>query len=669
MASTYTTFRHPILAACAWAVAPIGPAIAQEAPAEINAEAAEGEADEIIVQATRSKRRVQDETIRVEVLTREEIEEKLLMRPGNISMILNETGGVRMQVTSPALGAANVRVQGLNGRYTQILSDGLPLQSGQASSLSVLQIAPTDLRQVEVIKGSASALYGGSALGGVINLVSRRPGERAESEFLLNATTRDGQDLTAFGSTPLGEGLALSMTGGLHAQEADDLDSDGWADIPGYDRWTARPRLFWDGAGGASAFLTLGAVSEDREGGALPGRTTPDGLPFPQTQKTDRYDVGLSAEFPIEGLGLFQVRAAGLSQKHRHRFGAVTEDDRHETQFAETSLAGDAANTNWVIGLAYQEDRYRSDTFSAFDYTFRTPGAFAQVEHDLADDLTIAASARYDDHNRYGAQFSPRLSVLYRPEPWTIRASVGGGYYAPTPFVEEIEAAGLARLEPLSGLEAETAETGSLDVGYARGPVEANVTVFAANLRDTTRLETSFLDPVGDNDRVRLVNVKGETRLRGAELLLRYRWRDLTTTGSYVFIDSSEPDPSGAGRRDIPLTPRHTGGLVIMWERHGEGRIGLETYYTGRQALEDNPYRTHGSPYVHMGLLAERVLGPVRLFVNAENLLDVRQTDRDPLLLPQRAPDGKWTVDVWQPTEGFVLNAGVRLKFGAGEDH
>ena len=124
------------------------------------------------------------------------------MRPGNISMILAETGGVRVQVTSPGLGAANVRVQGMRGRYTQLLADGLPLYGGQASSLGLLQIPPSDLGQVEVIKGAASALYGGQALGGIINLISKRPGDAPEGELILNATTRDGQDVSAYGASP-----------------------------------------------------------------------------------------------------------------------------------------------------------------------------------------------------------------------------------------------------------------------------------------------------------------------------------------------------------------------------------------------------------------------------------------------------------------------------------
>lgn len=69
----------------------------------------------------------------------------------------------------------------------------------------------------------------------------------------------------------------------------------------------------------------------------------------------------------------------------------------------------------------------------------------------------LSCSARVDFHSDYGTRFSPRLSALYRPGPWTIRASLGKGFYAPTPFVDEIEAAGLSRLEPLGPLRADIA--------------------------------------------------------------------------------------------------------------------------------------------------------------------------------------------------------------------
>ncbi|HKK22294.1 MAG TPA: TonB-dependent receptor [Pseudohaliea sp.] len=647
-------FFTAALCACVFLVSP-PPADAGEDHAHGHGTA---EIEEITVQATRSRRRVSDEPIRVEVIGQEEIEEKLLMRPGNISMLLAETGGLRVQVTSPALGSANIRVHGMRGRYTQLLADGLPLYGGQAASLGLLQVPPSDLGRVEIIKGSSSALYGGQALGGVINLISKRPGEEAGGEVILNATTRDGQDVSAYGATPLGAGWGGSLLSTYNRQEIQDLDDDGWIDMPGYRRWSARPRLYWNGTDGTTAYLTAGAMTEEREGGTSGGALAPDGQPFPQNQDTDRFDAGLVYERPVGDWAFAQVRASAVSQSHDHRFGSLLETDRHRTLLTEASLSGETAGTTWVGGLAYQTDDYDSDTFPAFDYSYEAPAVFAQVDRDLGTDVVIAASARWDDHSEYGGQFSPRLSLLYRPGPWTIRASWGRGFYAPTPFVEETEAAGLSRLEPLSGLGAETAHTASLDFGYAAGGWETGLTLFGSEIDDAVRLET--VAP----DRVRLINVEGVTRTRGLEGLLRWRRGPYVLTASYLYVDAREPADSGAGRRAVPLTPRHSAGLVAMWEEHDRGRIGLEVYYTGTQPLEDNAYRTEGKPYFELGLLGEIVLGRYRLFLNLENLLDVRQTREDPLLRPARAPDGRWTVDAWAPLEGFVANAGVRIRFG-----
>lgn len=628
------------------------------APATYPQDAEDTEEEDIVVQATRSGRRAQDDPIRVEVIAREEIEEKILMTPGNISMLVAETPGVKVQVTSPSLGAANIRMQGMSGRYTQLLSDGLPLYGGQTSSLGVLQIAPTDLGQVEVIKGAASALYGPAALGGVINLVSRRPRDMPESEVLLNLTSRNGQDLTGYHAAPIGAGLAYSVAGGLHHQRSRDLDSDGWTDMAHYERWTVRPRVFWEGEGGAKAYATLGAMHEQRDGGTLAGRALPDGTSFPQAQDSRRLDAGLTADIPIEALGKLQIRLSGVSQKHDHLFGDSIENDRHSTVFAEAALAGGSGGTSWLGGVAFQMDRFRSARFAALDYSYSAPAIFVQAEREIGAALTLAGSARLDVHSDYGTFLSPRLSLLHKPGPWTIRASIGRGFYAPTPFVEEIEEAGLSRLRPLRGIRAETATTASLGAGYVRGPIEANVTAFASDIQHAVQLR------IAGPAEVELFNAAGTTRTRGAELTLRYRWRAVTLTGSYVHVDAKEADPAGVGRREVPRTPHHSAGFVAMWEKRGRGRIGFEAYYTGRQQLDDNPYRTRSKPYVEMGLLGEIVLGRVRLFANAENILNVRQTRYDPLLLPSRAIDGRWTVDAWAPTDGFVVNTGIRLSFG-----
>ena len=634
------------------------------------------EAEGLVVTSTRTGRRVQDEPLRIEVLDREEIEEKVLMAPGHIAMLLAETGGVRVQTTSPSLGSANVRIHGMRGRYTQLLADGLPLYGGQAGSIGLLQIPPADLGQVEVIKGAASALYGGSALGGVVNLISRRPGDDPTSELLLNGTHRGGQDLVGYHDAWLNETLGYSLLGGLHRQTPRDVDGGGWIDIPGHRRAVIRPRLFWSGPAGASGYLTAGFMTEAREGGTASGALLPDGTPFPETLDTRRTDVGYTLRLPVGEALATEVRGSIMEQRHDHGFGGREEGDRHRTAFVETTLAGarhSGTLSHWVLGLALQGDRYRSESYPDFDYDFTVPAVFAQADVEPGEGLTVSGSLRWDVHSEYGDQLSPRISALYRTGPWNVRSSAGGGFFAPTPFVEEIEAVGLRRLAPLGELEAERAWNASLDVGRFVGPLEVNAILFASRIRDAVQLvpvrgEGSEESAAGLRG-VQVANVAGLTRFAGSELLARYRQGDISVTGSWTQLRATEPVPGEAGRRTVPLTPRHTVGLVAMWEDHDRGLLGIESYITGRQELDDNPFRTASRRQVDLGILGEVRRGPLRVFVNLENLLDMRQGRWDPIVRPHPTRSGQWTVDAWAPLEGRVLSAGIRIVLGGDGHH
>ena len=116
-------------------------------------------------------------------------------------------------------------------------------------------------------------------------------------------------------------------------------------------------------------------------------------------------------------------------------------------------------------------------------------------------------------------------------------------------------------------------------------------------------------------------------------------------------------------RRAVPLTPAHAGSLNAIWEGDEWGRFGIEMYFVGRQDLDENPYRRVSRSHLLVGALAERRFGGLRLFINAENLLDVRQTKHDPLIVPAARPDGRWTVDAWAPLDGRVINGGLRVAF------
>ncbi|TGE83194.1 TonB-dependent receptor [Pseudoalteromonas sp. KS88] len=617
--------------------------------------------EKIQVTASRLGRIVTESATRTEIINSEEIHEKALMRPGNISMLVAETGGVRVQNTSPALGSANIRLQSLYGRYTQLLSDGLPLYGGQ--SIGLLQIPPTDLANVEIIKGSASSLYGGSALGGVINLISRTPSDELEGEVLLNATSKNGQDVTSYFAAPLTNSISASVTAGLHHQQEQDLDDDGWLDMASYNRASVRPRVYWEGDNGANLYVTVGAMTEQRDGGTAENAIMPDGNPFAQTQDSLRLDTGFIFDKPINEVLALNVRGSAMQQDHEHLYGTINENDNHESYLLESSISGYTDNIAWLVGAAYQSEKYQSEDFAAFDYHYEVPGVFSQLDYEASDNISLSLSARADWHNEYGTQFSPRISMLYKPENWTVRGSYGKGFFAPTPFIEDIEDAGLSHLEPLENIAEEHANTASVDISYAFDSVETSVTFFSSDVENVTELVVINQQLTSSDKSVRIVNAPGQSEIRGAEFLLRYRWNDIKLTGSYLYTDASKQINSGTGRVPLTLTPEHSAGAVIMWEEHGSHLVGFEAYYTGTQQLKNNPYRDKSDAYWHLGLLGQITVGRISYFVNAENLLNVRQTNEDSLILPQQAPSGRWTTDIWSRNDGFTVNAGIRIKF------
>jgi iron complex outermembrane receptor protein len=614
---------------------------------EVELEALPEVEEAVVVVATRTGRLAGDQALRVEVVGREEIEEKLLMTPGDIAMLLNETSGIRLQATSPALGAATVRVQGLSGRYTSVLTDGLPINSTQVSALGLLQVPPMDLKQVEVIKGAASALYGASALGGLINLVSRTPGESRQIEGLFNVTSRGGADAVLWAGLPAGERWGMTLLAGVHTQNRADVDDDGWSDLPEYRRGLIRPRVTVAGEGW-SAEATGGVLRETREGG------THGSSLFVQAVDTWRRDAGFTAR-RVSGALVMTARASVSFIRHDHQYGDDRDRDDHGAQFAELAITRGVGAHTFVVGAAVERQTFESSAFARFAYRWTTPGLFVQDDWTIAPRWTVSASARVDRHPDYGSFVSPRVSSLIKVLGWDARLSYGAGFFAPAPLTEETDEVGLRYVDVPSPLRAERGRTWSVDLTRALGPLSVSVSGFGARIRDALAADT-----IGD--RLVLTNRDGASRTSGAELFGRFRRGPLVVTASHAWVRATEIDADGV-RADVPLTPRRTFGLVAAWERHGRARVGLEVYRTGAQRLEDNPFAGESEPYTIVGLLAERRVGRARVFINLENLRDVRLSDTHPFLRPQPTATGRRTVDAWAPLEGRTINGGIRFDF------
>jgi outer membrane receptor for ferrienterochelin and colicins len=608
--------------------------------------------EHVTVSATRTDRRVEDQAMRVEVLSVEEIQEKQLMTPGDIVMMLNEMGGLRVQATSPSLGAASVRVQGMRGRYTRFLSDGLPL-FGEVGGLGLLQIPPTDLGQVEVIKGVASALYGAGALGGVVDLISRRPGKAPIREALVNRTTLGGTDAVLFAAQPMGWRWSGTVLVGGHWQDKNDVNADGWADLAGYSRGVLRPRVFWNDGAGRSLFMTGGMTFERRHGGTMPGAAIDAiGTSFIESLDTARFDGGMVAQTSLATRYVLTGRLSSTRHQRDHKLGAVFEHTRQDTVFAELALRGSTSRQTWVGGVAFERATLDPRARPDLAYVYDVPGVFAQDDIDIRRWLTLSASGRVDVHGAFGTFVSPRISALVRRGAWNSRMSFGSGFFAPSALTEETEAAGLSRVRIVGNLKAERGRSASLDLTRTVGPLALTGTLFRYDVRDPV---------VVDRSTYSLTNLLQSTLTSGLEGIGTLRQPPFSVTATYTVVSSREG--IGAERADVPLTPRHSAGLVAMWERENRGRAGVEFYFTGRQRLEDNPYRSQSAPYLLFGGLVERRLGRFRIFLNVENLANVRQTDWNPLVRPSRAADGRWTVDAWAPLDGRVFNGGLRLEF------
>ena len=637
--------------------------LAAGAVVEIALEEDEASLGGVVVGATRTSRTIADTPTRVETIAGEEIDEKISMDPSNLTMLLNESPGIVVQQTSAVSGNASIRIQGLDGRYTQLLKDGFPLYGGFSGGLALLQVPPLDLRQVEVVKGPSSTLYGGGAIAGLVNLVTRTPRRGApERSLLLNATSAGGLDAGAF-LAARGARLGYTVLASANRQAAYDGDGDAFTNLPRTRRLTLAPRVFAYPSDATTLWLGVTGTTEDREGGDV--AVLSDGADgYAERSQSTR----LTAQARLDHA--LAERATLTLKQSTSRFDRTVDLPGYRfagTQtatYAEASAGVGLGRHDLVAGLDLTTDAFdpREAQGDALDYAHLTAGAFVQNTVDLSERLAVELGLRGDLHDTYGAFVLPRASALFRAaEGLSFRATGGFGYNAPTVFLEPSESVAFQGVAPLDDtVEAETSVGGTVDVNL-QALLGGRVTLALNQAAYVTRLDDALVpSEVGAVEgTLRYRNADGPVLTRGLETNARLGLGDLKLFLGYVYLDASESGSGlaeAAGRQEIPLTPAHKTYSVLVWERHGRGRLGLEAYYTGPQRLAGGE-RTAG--YWVTGVMGEWRVGPARVFLNLENLLDTQQTDYGPVVLGAR--DTPRFAEIWAPTDGFIANGGVKL--------
>lgn len=616
------------------------------------------ELEEIVITSTRTSRSIDNIPTRIEVIQAEELEEKAIMKSANIAMLLRESTGIQMQQTSASSANQSIRIQGLDGRYTQILKDGFPLFGGFSNGLSIMQIPPLDLRQVEIIKGSNSTLFGGGAIAGLINLVTYTPVERRKLRLMVDQTQAQGTTFNGFYSEKLNK-VGFTIYASANRQSAYDPNHDDFSDIPKVRSLTINPSIFYYPSDQSSLRLTINDSRENRIGGdmqVIAGKR--NGIhQFVEENKTERRSYQITYKNQIS-------KTQSLSIKNSLAFfdrQIISTDfsfiGQQWSSFSEIAFNHGSSQSNWITGLNLYTDQFNESPFDSLerDYSYTTFGAFTQNTLDLTDKLSLESGMRFDHNVSHGFFALPRISFMARlSKEWSFRVGGGLGYKLPTVFTEDAENLTYQGILPIhSSTTPERSEGGNLDFNY-QTILGEEWTLSINQLFFLTRLNHALVFRSNNSGQFFYENADGPVISQGIETNIKLGYRDFKLFTNYALIDTRLKYDNLNEQK--PLTPKHNIGSVLMYEVEDQWRIGYEVYYTGKQ-LRNN--RTQTSGYWMMGLMVMRKINKMSFYINFENFTDTRQHRLESFEVDTHfKPDFP---EIWAPTDGRIINAGLIL--------
>ncbi|MRG44428.1 TonB-dependent receptor plug domain-containing protein [Chitinophaga sp. SYP-B3965] len=616
----------------------------------------EEEMEEVVISSTRSTRTIQNIPTRVELIAGEELEEKGNMKPGDIRMMLNESTGIQTQQVSATSANSSIRIQGLDGRYTQLLKDGFPLYAGFSGGLGLLQTPPLDLKQVEVIKGSSSTLYGGGAIAGLVNLISKVPTEERELKFLFNGTSAAGLDLNGFYGQKF-EKVGLTVFASRNSSRAYDPSSTGFTAIPKTVRYVFNPKLFVYFSPKTKMNIGVNTIFEDRMGGDIQyikGKGDNVHTYF-EKNKSSRVSTQFSLEHQFSKKSTLSVKNSVNNFSRTITIPDYVFDGKQLSTYSELTYNHNGERSDWVGGLNLYTDNFKEfpkDNFPKRNYDQNTFGGFIQNTWQATDWLQTEVGVRGDHVIDYGFTFLPRISALFKLSPkLTSRLGGGMGYKTPTIFTEETERIQFRSVLPISpeANKLEKSYGANFDVNY-RTTLFDEVSLSFNQLFFYTRIN----DPLLLTNEYKLINTDGSIDTKGWETNVKLGLGDFKLFIGYTYTDAQLNE--GGIKRENPLTAKHRLNNVLMYEVEEKWKIGLEAYYFSKQTLNDG---ATGKPYWICGFMAEKLWEKFSLFVNFENFTDTRQTKFDTIYTGTiSSPVFR---DIYAPLDGFVVNGGLKL--------
>ncbi|MFV5686073.1 TonB-dependent receptor [Flavobacterium sp. GB2R13] len=619
------------------------------------------ELEEVKVVSTRSSRTIKNTPTRIEAIAAGELEEKSSMQPGNIKMLLTESTGIQTQQTSQVSGSASIRIQGLDGKYTQLLQDGFPLYSGFASGLSILQIPPLNLKRVEVIKGSTSTLYGGGAIAGLINLITKEPTDTREISFLANVNQTQALDLSGFYAERYRKS-GLTMYVASNSQNAYDANNDGFSDIPKFDRYTISPKFFYYPNEKTTFSFGANAGFEKRIGGDMQviDNKADATHTFFERNNSNRYSTQAKFEKTFDNKNILTIKNSVGYFNRKIEKQAYNFEGQQVATFTEANYLIPNEKSEWNLGANLVSDNFKQINLidDKLDYYNAAFGVFAQNNLNITEKFILESGLRLDITNRSNVFVLPRLSLLYKiNEKLSSRFGGGLGYKSPTIFSEETEEKAFQNINSLDFSKVNPEKSYGLNADVNYKTIIFDEVSFAINQMFfyTIIKNPLVLNPVPLTVNYAFENANGNIETKGFETNVKLRFDDVSCYIGYTYIDAQRNFDNNSTVN--PLTAKHRINANVMYEWEEKLRIAYEVFYVGNQYLTSNE---KVRDYWVMGVSGEYKFKYFSLFLNLENFLDSRQSKWENMYSGTiQNPQFR---EVYTPTDGFILNGGIKIR-------
>lgn len=620
------------------------------------------EMDEVvIVSSTRNNQRIENAPLKVEVLGRAEMDEENTIKPASIASILGDVSGVQIQQSSAITGNANVRIQGLDGRYTQILKDGMPLYDGFSGGFGILSIPPLDLKQVELIKGSASTLYGAGAIGGLVNIISRKPSARQDAVLTLNQTTLKETNINTYLAKKY-KHTGYTFFAGFTNQVEADVNKDGFSDVARLQSFIIHPRLFFYPSANTTITTGYTGTFENRIGGDMQviKNTTDAAHQFFEKNKTARH----SAEFLLEQ-NLSKEKKLVFKSSISSFNRAITSNThffkgRQFNYFTEAALYIPYKKNAAVVGINVLGDRFKklpADPVALINTSNNTIGVFVQNTWQIKEYTTIEAGLRNDYVKTYGNFLLPRFSVFQRFNThWATRFGIGLGYKTPNALSAQTKDYAIEQLLPISlNIKSEKSTGYNAEINYKTTWGEDN-SFFVNHAFFLTAINKPVIATEQPNGMVVFSNAPKSIITKGFDTYVQATIQNWEIYAGYTFTIAERKYLQQ--NQFVAYTAKQRMAFTLVKEFAQTWRMGLEGSYNGYQYREDG---TKTPAYVFLAGLVEKKFGRhISLILNCENILDYRQSRKEALYTGSITnPQFK---TLWAPIDGLVLNLALRIK-------